>query len=322
MDNALGCMMGVLVGDASGAVLEFKNRFNDDDVNDAMHMKGGGALNIGRGQITDDGELTLALAHSLTGQQYYPVNTVAKAYNSWMQSMPFDVGATCRKAFSIQGAITPDMSYCDTLLYKAAKYNMFSEANGALMRCSPIAVWAHKESPIVITQYAKLDAMLSHPNQVCLECNAIYVLALAMLIRNNGDSDMTFDIVQEYIENSVTSVKVKKWFQEDRHETPEAKRNIGHVRHAFCMAMNFLEKPVEYEDGIRDVLKLGGDTDTNAAICGGILGAINGYANIPDYMKTPVLSFEYNADEFIGYDRPTLYKPQGILNWVEHTFNI
>jgi len=320
MDKALGCMMGVLVGDASGAVLEFRHKFDNDDVSDAMHMKGGGALNIGKGQVTDDGELTLALAHSLTGTQYYPMNKVAKAYNTWINSMPFDVGATCRKAFSIQGSYTGSDSDSDRLIYNAARYNMLSEANGALMRCSPIAVWAaHREPDEVVTQVAKLDAMLSHPNQVCLECNAVYALALAKLIKYNSAS-MAFSHISDYVDTNVNSDKVKKWFYEDRHEITDAKRNIGHVKHAFCMAMNFLEKPVEYEVGIRHVLRLGGDTDTNAAICGGILGAINGYDDIPDYMKNPVLSYKYDPNGLIGYDRPALYHPRGILEWVEQQY--
>ena len=285
MEHALGCIIGVLVGDASGATLEFKKRFDNNDVSDAMHMKGGGALNVGKGQVTDDGELTLALAHSLTvGDKYYPMSTVAKAYNSWMNSDPFDAGMTCGRAFSIQGGTGGD-GFGGRLLYNAARYNM-----------------------------------LSHPNQVCLECNAIYVVALASLINNSGDAGIAFRDVEHYIESSVNSEKVKAWFYKDRHAIPDARMNIGHVRHAFCMAMNFLENPVEYEVGIRHVLRLGGDTDTNAAICGGILGAINGYDGIPDYMKLPVLSYEYNQDDLMGYERPEMYHPKSILKWVGRHF--
>ena len=321
VNRALGCIMGVLVGDAAGALLEFRPRYNHDDIKDAINMKGGGSLNVGPGQVTDDGELTLSLMHSLTGKTRYPINEVAKAYNTWINSYPFDIGSTCRKAFAIQSSSSPEVvDYSDHLLYNAAKYNMLSEANGALMRCSPIAVWAHNQSPEVITQYAKLDAMLSHPNQVCLECNAIYVLALASII-NGKSNKMVFSMIEEYVETKVNSDTVKKWFFEERHIDGNAKQNIGHVKHAFCMAINFLEKPIEYEKGIESVLKLGGDTDTNAAICGGILGAINGYDGIPDYMKQPVLSYEYNQNDLIGYYRPENYRPKGVVNWVNDIFS-
>ena len=56
--------MGALVGDAAGAVLEFV-RFKDDDVHTALTFPGGGAMKVGKGQITDDGELTLCLARGL-----------------------------------------------------------------------------------------------------------------------------------------------------------------------------------------------------------------------------------------------------------------
>ncbi len=76
MDIALGIIMGALVGDAAGDPLEFKKRITDQDIENALHMNGGGSLNVGKGQVTDDGELTLALAQALVdndrGTDVYP----------------------------------------------------------------------------------------------------------------------------------------------------------------------------------------------------------------------------------------------------------
>lgn len=45
-----------------------------------------------------------------------------------------------------------------------------------------------------------------------------------------------------------------------------------------------------YEEAISDILLKGGDTDTNAAIVGGLIGALHGASAIPEYMKAPVLA--------------------------------
>ena len=39
-------------------------------------------------------------------------------------------------------------------------------------------------------------------------------------------------------------------------------------------------------------MKEGGDTDTNAAIAGGMIGALVGFKNIPKHMSEKVLNFD------------------------------
>ena len=63
---------------------------------------------------------------------------------------------------------------------------------------------------------------------------------------------------------------------------------MGHIKHAFELSFHFLYKydgsKTYYHDSIRSVIQLGGDTDTNACIVGGMLGALCGIKNIPDNM--------------------------------------
>ena len=65
MDSMIGCLIGGMVGDAAGAVLEFRSKVSIEDVEWAMSMPGGGPHNVARGQVTDDSELDLALLHAL-----------------------------------------------------------------------------------------------------------------------------------------------------------------------------------------------------------------------------------------------------------------
>ncbi|HBY78599.1 MAG TPA: hypothetical protein DEG47_16690, partial [Cyanobacteria bacterium UBA11148] len=64
----------------------------------------------------------------------------------------------------------------------------------------------------------------------------------------------------------------------------------GFIKIAFTHAFRHLLKGSGYEEAIRETLYGGGDTDTNACIVGGLIGAACGEQAIPDNMKTPVLN--------------------------------
>ena len=314
------CLLGHLCGDAAGATLEFyKRKIDDEKANKAMHMPGGGCLNVGPGQITDDGELTLDLFHALANVNIgFPLNKVAKKYAEWYKSEPFDCGMTCARAF---GNYTNDENIGTAMIHNAIKSNIISQANGALMRACPIAIWGLSHTDHQIATAAKLDAMLSHPNIICQDANAIYCITLANIIRGNN-----MDCVDTHIEFNEYSPTVVKWYREAKEIRnfleyfKDCQMNIGHVKHAFTMAMYFAwNKEISYEQGIRDVLKCGGDTDTNAAICGAILGALHGIGGekgIPEYMYKPVLEFDCeNFDirkHLMGHKRPSIYNVKHI----------
>jgi ADP-ribosyl-[dinitrogen reductase] hydrolase len=54
---------------------------------------------------------------------------------------------------------------------------------------------------------------------------------------------------------------------------PAQPKSIGHLKIAFVWAFYYLKNEWTYDDAIKDMLVQGGDTDTNAAIVGGLLGA-------------------------------------------------
>lgn len=66
---------------------------------------------------------------------------------------------------------------------------MASKANGQLMRIAPLAVWAHRQGPEEIAAHCAADASLSHPNPACAESSAAYCIAIAHLIRHEGDAE-------------------------------------------------------------------------------------------------------------------------------------
>lgn len=304
-----GCMMGLFVGDAAGATLEFmRGPFEKDIVKYAMSMPGGGRMNVGKGQVTDDSELAIHLWRALyqhDPKDGFPQNDVAKEYIMWHRSDPFDMGMTCSRAFGYA-------SKADDCCSNALKYNSLSEANGSLMRIAPLAIWAKDLPDTDIITFARIEAMLSHPNQLCQDANAIYCLTIAYLLRNVGDADGALQYIERYVKDMHPTIN--GWFDAAMKidiSTYQCIYNIGHVKHAFILAFHCLKNKYDFEQGIFLVLQRGGDTDTNAAIVGAMLGALHGYDKIPTYMSEPVLNFNCTMfDEYtslIGKRRPDTY---------------
>lgn len=322
-DCIYGCLIGVFVGDAVGASLEFvRHDITPNVANRAMRMEGGGVLNIAPGQFTDDSELAVHLLRALCDKdpkQGMPLLEIAQQYIQWHQSNPFDCGMTCGRAFAFS-TNEKDM------MEKAMKYSLQSQANGSLMRIAPLAIWCRNMPAAVIFEYARTEATLSHPNIVCQDANVMYCLALKHLINNPGDADGAIKYCMKFIH--LFDPTVATWFNISLScdiNDIVCTTNIGHVKHAFMLAFHLLNKKVTFEEGIHITLMKGGDTDTNAAIVGGMLGALHGFSRIPKYMKDPVLQFDPSTYDpqvsLLGYRRPQIYSANHAIQCLDYMLN-
>lgn len=97
-DRALGAYLGLAVGDALGAPVEFMTA-GEIAHKHGLHcrMTGGGWLKIKPGQVTDDTEMSLHLGRSLLRRQGFDLKDICEAFAAWMKSGPLDVGNTVRR---------------------------------------------------------------------------------------------------------------------------------------------------------------------------------------------------------------------------------
>ena len=314
MNDLTRVIWGALVGDACGAPLEFYDDvITEETARHATTMPGRGSLRVGPGQITDDGELTLALWSVLRGRDPasgFPLEDVAKAYVAWYESFPFDIGRTCSLAFEELSEWVDDGKDIAEVLSTIDDMSRRSEANGAMMRATPLAAWwasypisadgvvCVEDTARFAASAAEMDARLSHPGRVTRDANAVYVYALTLLLLGCD----TKEVIRR-VDEFETCDAVQQWVEESKEETlHDASTMIGHVRHAFVAALWFLRRPeIGYADAMCMVLQRGGDTDTNAAIVGGMVAC---YQPIPASMKDAVAQFDCFAS---GRRRPNKY---------------
>ena len=299
---AQGCLLGALVGDAAGSRLEFLGRKpTQADVEEALAMKGGGVFELAPGQITDDGEMTLALARSLVGSLQFPRERVAANYRAWVASKPFDMGQATSAALG--GPIEVGEAIADAVSRRAAMYNMGSKANGALMRASALGIWSTRVSPEDAVRAACDDARLTHPNPSCLWACAAYVTAIRHLLLHPDDSEGAFEHAQRALSFAPESdsVEVHEWLEDAANGTlPDGQPSMGFVRIAFVHAFHHMLRSTPFVDALQNVVGYGGDTDTNACIVGALLGARIGSTGIPRNMIDAVL----RCDTAKGRPRP------------------
>ena len=293
-DAALGAVLGALVGDAAGAVLEFFGRaIESADVEHALAMPGGGTWSVAPGQITDDGELTMSLLNALAESPGRTRNAAAH-YVRWVESDPFDIGATTRAAM---GCLRDPAARSralelgvEVVMAEAAQARcMGSKANGSLMRATPLGVWGTGRDDAALIAAAQDDARLSHPNPACVDAAVVYVLAIASLIRAPGDVARARARAGAWAHESACE-EVRGWLEEaDAGTRVPYSPQDGFVRIAFTHAFRHLAAGTSYVDALRETLAGGGDTDTNACIVGGLLGARWGASAVPEAMRAAVL---------------------------------
>ena len=310
-DAALGALLGALAGDAAGAVLEFiGHKPALPEVERAMRYPGGGVHRLAPGQITDDGELTLALLHALAASPEWSLDRVASWYGRWFNSQPFDIGnatsSGLEPARGLAFGLTPSLAV--QMQVAAQRASPGSKANGSLMRCVPLGVWGWALDDDALVAIARDDSSLTHPNPACGDAVAAYVLAIGQLVREPGDRDGAWSRAKAWAGHGACD-EVRAWLDAaERDEVTEYQRQIGFVKHGFTDSFRQLRRGASWETAVRETLLGGGDTDTNACIVGGMLGAAGGADAMPVLARGMVLDCDTRA----GRERLEWLHPRGI----------
>lgn len=329
-DAAKGCLLGALCGDAAGATLEFlTSEPSPEQTKWAMGMPGGGKLNVAPGQITDDGELTLCMARALAESETFDLEKIARSYAEWIESHPFDIGITTISSLGAFRGLPADKSYAQAMTNAAYVNCMRSKANGSLMRNTPLGIWGHNLAIADLADYARQDNALSHPNPSCGLAVACYTIAIATLIEQPGERELAFNQAKTWLESQEEIAKEQKEYtswQEVRSWLADAENlvsvpftpHIGFIQIAFTHAFLHLLIGSNYQEAIAETLLGGGDTDTNACIVGGLIGAAEGVNAIPQIMRDRVL----NCDTSLGkHLRPSFLHPRQVDELISKLMN-
>jgi ADP-ribosylglycohydrolase/fructose-1,6-bisphosphatase/inositol monophosphatase family enzyme len=294
LSRAQGCLLGQVIGDSLGSLVELKPAPEIAQLypRGVRELADGGVYKTIAGQPTDDSEMALTLARALVRDRKHDRERVLDAYRGWLTSRPIDVGMTTERGLLGRG----DAS---------------SESNGSLMRVSPIGVWAAGDARRA-AKAARADSALTHPNPVCVEACAGYAAAIAAGV-GGGDRNAMLEAALEHssgparaaIMLGATSTAPADFFTKQ-----------GWVLVALQNAF-FALFHESFEEGLVRTVGQGGDTDTNAAIAGALLGAAQGREAVPSRWILAVLACRPLAECGALRPRPAEYWPDDILELAE-----
>jgi ADP-ribosylglycohydrolase len=168
--------------------------------------------------------------------------------------------------------------------------NPDSQANGSLMRVSPLGIFSAGE-PAIAAELARADSRLTHPNQVCQDACAVYAGAIAETIATGDGPRACYQAAVQLAEGLDLRPEIGEALSEARGGGPTDYQTYqGWVLIALQNAFHQLLHAQTPEQGLVDTVMAGGDTDTNAAIAGALLGAVHGRSAIPARWTGAVLS--------------------------------
>ncbi len=292
--RAQGCLLGQLAGDALGSLVEFQSpeTILQSYPDGVRELADGGTWNTIAGQPTDDSEMALLLARLLVKTDAYHPEAAFKQYQYWLDSGPFDCGMTISAA--LRGHPNPD-----------------SQANGAMMRISPLGIFGSRFKLSQVAEWAMQDAALTHPHPVCQQANALFSMAIAHAIQSGCDHQTLYRHIRQWAADMTVEPALLETIDKAALAPPaDYVHQQGWVLIAFQNALYQLLHAPNLENGIIDTIMRGGDTDTNAAICGALLGSVHGSESVPSQWLKSLQNCRPSASSpKVHHPRPKCFWP-------------
>jgi len=156
-----------------------------------------------------------------------------------------------------------------------------------------------------------MDASLTHPHPICLQANALFAMSIAQSIsRLKGPQDIYEDIKRWATEMNVEKPLMTAILDAPHSPPADYIDQLGWVLIAFQNALWQLLNASSLEDGVVDTVMRGGDTDTNAAIAGALLGAVYGRNAVPGRWVEKILTCRpLDGERRVRRPRPECFWP-------------
>lgn len=273
-DRAAGVLLATAAGDALGAGYEFT--YPAADV--AIGMIGGG-LGFAPGEWTDDTSMAIGIAQvtaaGLDLRTAAGLDAVAANWSRWYRSSPTDIGNQTRAVLSRRDGTAAAMTRT------ASRVPGLKGGNGSLMRTAPVAL-AYLGDPGAAVDAARQVSQLTHDDLQAAQACEMWTYAI-----HHAVLDGNFDGVRDYLDAHLETAAYWNPLL-DRAETgsPEDFPKNGWVVDALLTAWWAIHQspadgPLHLQRSLEFCVRAGHDTDTTAAIAGGLLGARWGASAVP-----------------------------------------
>ena len=278
-------LFGVAIGDALGVPVEFKSREYLQQ-KPVIDMMGYGTYNQPAGTFSDDSSMTFCLAESLTHD--FDSNHIAQNFVKWRdenywtaRGEVFDIGIATNQALTrLANGEQPEF---------AGSFSSDSNGNGSLMRILPLLFYI-KDLPIAQRYHiTKQISSITH-GHIRSVITCFYYLEFAREILLGREKFDIYKKLQIEIPDFLASISINQFeislfdrlLKYDISKLKEEEiASSGYVLHTIEASIWCLLTTDNYKDSTLKAVNLGEDTDSTAAVLGGLSGLLYGFDSIP-----------------------------------------
>jgi ADP-ribosylglycohydrolase len=184
------------------------------------------------------------------------------------------------------------------------------------MRIAPLGIFCCNLDRERTSEFAQMDAALTHPHPICLQTNSLFTMAIAVAVGQGKNAQQIYEDIKEW----AAAMKVEKPLMKAVLDAADSRpadyvHQQGWVLIALQNALYQLLNAKSLEEGVVDTVMCGGDTDTNAAITGALLGAVHGREALPKQWVEKVLKCRPKFGQAnIRHPRPECFWPVDALH--------
>lgn len=267
-------IIGLIVGDALGVPVEF----TPPEVlkeNPVTGMMGHGTYNMPKGTWSDDSSMTIATMASIVDKGEIDYEDIMNEFcefiyhGKYTQYFTFDYGNTTRNAID-------NFNYEKMPALQSGLEGERSNGNGSLMRILPMAF-------IKNISYETVENMsaLTHAHKRSKIACVLYIKIAKSMLENDFEIkkhvELACEKIKEYYEGDEELVHFERIFKNDLDDV----RSNGYVITTLECVLHCLLTTDSYREAVLKAVNFGGDTDTAAAICGGLAGIYYSIEDIP-----------------------------------------
>ena len=257
-NRALAACLGLAIGDALGATVEFMTA-GEIAATYGVHRKmvGGGWLKLKPGAVTDDTQMALALGRSLIRRQGFDARDVCEEFVLWLRGKPPDVGNTCRRGirrYMLDGSTSGAFSDGDA-------------GNGAAMRVAPLAL-ATFGRPDRASDWTIQQGHITHHHPLSDAASLALVRMTQAFLAGDG-------FAAEQLAASLVAEQPAFSYE------PYRGLSSAYIVDTMQTVLHGLFTTDNFADCLIRVVNLGGDADTTGALAGMLAVARYGLAGLP-----------------------------------------
>ena len=269
--RVMGAFIGLAVGDALGAPVEFQRRGSFPPVHE---MSSGGYFQIPIGAWTDDTAQALCLADSLLEHPDFNARDFLDRLWAWMER-----GENTSTGVAIgigQNTLKVMGNYRRTGALEAPRMPGKSDGNGALMRLAPVACM-HWRDQDKARQTARAQSRATHHSDLSSASCELLAGILSGLISGKSWEDAIDLLPGGDWPQAVRDIAEGQW----RNKSVDQISSSGFVVHTLEAAIWSVGTTDSFEAALIRAVNLGDDADTVGAVTGQIAGARYGLNAIP-----------------------------------------